>query len=168
MPARSYGFPCNALRFVSTVIYSNADCCPSDDDPTYSIKQKASLLLTPPMVKVRPVISHFLHRADSKVVHTLSILVVLATRVEREKIGCHVPIWRTHQGTHLWLQIVAKNADLQSWLRTVSSPCDLVIPALCFWMVYPFARRRSAQFFTLGSRVHLTSGNCPPSLSSRP
>ena len=123
----------------------------------FTTKQKSLLLRVPPLIKVRPIISHFLHPCRSvlrRVARALSILVALATSVREINRG-HIPIWRMHQGTHIWLQAIATSRcgaelvefDVEDCF--LNTPRDLVVPALRFWMEYPYARRRQIRFFAI-------------------
>ena len=123
----------------------------------FTVKQKSLLQQTPQVIKMRPIISHFLHPCRSilrRVARALTILVSLATKVVRDTRDTHIPIWRMHQGTHQWLEAISESSgnsqlaefDVEDCF--LNTPREMVVPALQFWMDYPFSRKR-AKFFAI-------------------
>ena len=124
----------------------------------FTIKQKSILLQAASIVKLRPIISHFLHPCRSilrRVARALSILVSLATHAVCGAKEKHLPIWRMHQGTHHWLTLLAKQTGLTHLVEFdvedcfLNTPRELVIPALRFWTDFRFTRGRSARYFSI-------------------
>ena len=124
----------------------------------FTIKQKSILLQTPAVIKVRPIISHFLHPCRPilrRVARALSILVSLATQAVRGSKPAHLPIWRMHQGVQHWLRLLSKKDGHVQLLEFdvedcfLNTPRELVIPALRYWLDFEFARRRRTRFFAI-------------------
>ena len=124
----------------------------------FTIKQKSLLLQSPPIIKIRPIISHFFHPCRCilrRVARALSILVALATQVVRDSRQGHVPIWRMHQGTRQWLESLARSGphvelvefDVEDCF--LNTPRHLVVPALRFWTEFEFGRRRRIHHFSI-------------------
>ena len=123
-----------------------------------TIKQKSLLLQASAVIKLRPIISHFLHPCKvflRRVARALSILASLAAHVVHETKGTHLPIWRMHQGTHQWLKMLTTQSELTHLAEFdvedcfLNTPRELVVLALRFWIDFQFRRGRSTRFFAI-------------------
>ena len=60
-----------------------------------------------------------------------------------------------HAGAQEWLSLLSKECDLTHLIEYDVEDCflntsrPLVLPALQFWLTYPFARRRAVRFFAI-------------------
>ena len=122
----------------------------------FTVKQKSLLQQTPQVIKMRPIISHFLHPCRSilrrvarrqpfwflwqpKWFETLGILTYPSgecTKVPTSGLKKSPNHLTTPSLPNLMLRIVS------------STPREMVVPALQFWMDYPFSQKR-AKFFAI-------------------
>ena len=73
----------------------------------WTVKNKSLLFSVPPLVKFRPIISHWVHPGRPllrKVARALAILVDLASAAVRGAKSHHVPMWRLHEGSRKWIE----------------------------------------------------------------
>ena len=124
----------------------------------FTIKQKSLILQLPAIIKVRPIISHFLHPCRAflrRVARALGILAFAAAKAVHEAKGTHLPIWQMHHGTRRWLELLAKQSNLSRLVEFdvedcfLNTPRELVIPALRFWTEFGFKRGRRARYFAI-------------------
>ena len=124
----------------------------------FTIKQKSLISQLPAIIKVRPIISHFLHPCRAflrRVARALGILASAAAKAVHQAKRTHLPIWQMHQGTRRWLQLLAGQSNLSQLVEFdvedcfLNTPRELVIPALRFWTEFQFKRGRPARFFAI-------------------
>ena len=124
----------------------------------WTIKQKSLLAAATPLLKIRPIIAHNCHPCRAflrRVSRALSLLVREATQVVRQRRSHHLPVWMMHSGAQEWLGLLSKAPNLTHIIEYdvedcfLNTPRSLVLPALQFWLSYPFKRRRVVQFFAI-------------------
>ena len=124
----------------------------------WTIKNKSRLSDEVPLIKFRPIISHFIHPGRPvlrKVARALAILVDLASTAVRGSKPNHVPMWRLHEGCQRWIQQLVVRKDITGCAEFdvedcfLNTPRELVLKALNFWMRFQFSRTRQQPFFAI-------------------
>ena len=113
----------------------------------WTMKNKSLLLCEPPVIKLRPIISHFIHPGRlvlRKIARALAILVDLASSAVRGHRTNHVPMWRLHEGCRKWVEQLVSRKDVVGCAEFdvedcfLNTPRELVLKALDFWMHFQF------------------------------
>ena len=124
----------------------------------WTLKNKSLLLREPPIIKLRPIISHFIHPGRPllrKIARALAILVDLASCAVRGHRANHVPMWRLHEGCRKWVEQLVARKDVVGCAESdvedcfLNTPRELVLKALDFWMHFQFSRTRQQPFFAI-------------------
>ena len=129
----------------------------------WTIKQKSMLLSDPPVVKVRPIISHSRHPCRAilkRVGRALSVLVCLASQAVQETNRLHVPMWKLHEGSRQWIERLRDRPQTAEIVEFdvedcfLNTPRSLVTRAHSFWVSFSFGRRRRVQFISISKDSH--------------